>query len=137
MTTTPRRRIVVVAGVVVDDVGRVLLTQRRADQELPLKWEFPGGKIEPGEGPIAALVRELEEELGITVTVGHVWEVLFHAYTDYDVLMLVYPCRIKRGEPRCLEVADLAWTAPSDFDGFDILPADEPLLVRLRNEGAP
>jgi len=137
MSESTRRRVIVVAGLVVDDTGRVLLTQRRADQDLPLEWEFPGGKIESGEAPTTALIRELQEELGITVSVGRVWDVLFHPYPDYDVLMLVYPCRIDQGEPKCLEVADMAWTAPSGLHSFDILSADRPLLDRLRSEGAP
>jgi 8-oxo-dGTP diphosphatase len=129
-----RERKLVVAGLCVHG-DRVLITQRRADQPLPLQWEFPGGKIEPGEAPAVALARELREELGVAVEVGRVWDVLFHAYPDYDVLMLVYRCTILDGEPRCVEVADLAWCRPDELAGYDILPADAPLIARLRTEG--
>ena len=133
----PRDRKLVVAGLVVRD-GLVLITQRRADQALPLQWEFPGGKVEPGEAPVAALARELREEIGVTVEVGRIWDVLFHAYDAFDLVMLVYACRLVEGEPRSVEVADLVWVATADLPGtWDILPADRPLIDRLVAEGVP
>jgi 8-oxo-dGTP diphosphatase len=141
---TDRRRLLVVAGLIVGDDRRVLITQRRPDQALGGKWEFPGGKVEPGEAPVAALVRELAEEIGATVAVGPIWDVLFHAYPEFDLVMLVYVCRIittsggSGGDaPRAVEVADLAWVAPGDLAEWDILPADAPLVERLRREGVP
>jgi 8-oxo-dGTP diphosphatase len=132
----PRDRKLVVAGLVVRD-GLVLITQRRADQALPLQWEFPGGKVEPSEAPVAALVRELREEIGVTVEVGRIWDVLFHAYDAFDLVMLVYACRLVEGEPRAVEVADLAWAPPGELPRWDILPADRPLVERLVSEGPP
>ena len=132
----PRDRKLVVAGLIVRD-GVVLITQRRADQALPLQWEFPGGKVEPGEAPTAALVRELREEIGVTVEVGRIWDVLFHAYDAFDLVMLVYACRLVEGEPRAVEVADLAWAKPGELPRWDILPADRPLVDRLVSEGPP
>jgi 8-oxo-dGTP diphosphatase len=131
-----RQRKLVVAGVVVRD-GRVLITQRRADQSLPLQWEFPGGKVEDGEAPAAALARELAEEVAITVEVGRIWDVLFHVYPAFDLVMLVYACRIVVGEPRAVEVADLAWVSPRELAAWDILPADRPLVDRLISDGPP
>ena len=131
-----RSRKLVVAGLVVRD-GRVLISQRRADQALPLQWEFPGGKVEAGEAPVAALARELREELAIDVSVGRIWDVLFHAYPDFDLVMLVYACTIAAGEPHAVEVADLAWAAPGELSRWDILPADRPLVDRLEREGLP
>jgi 8-oxo-dGTP diphosphatase len=133
-----RPRKIVVAGLLVDDAGRVLVTQRRADQAMPLQWELPGGKLEAGESPTAALARELREELGVEVEVGRVWEVLFHAYPEFDLLMMVYRCRLPVTElPRCVEVADLAWRAPDRLSDLDVLPADAPLVARLAGEGVP
>ncbi|HEY0480008.1 MAG TPA: 8-oxo-dGTP diphosphatase MutT [Kofleriaceae bacterium] len=145
MTAAGRARKVVVAGLIVGDDGRILITQRRADQPLGGHWEFPGGKVEPGEAPVDALIRELREEIGVTVSVGRIWEVLFHAYPEFDLVMLVYVCRIIAGSgaasppdlPRAVEVADLAWVAAHDLAGWDILPADRPLVDRLRAEGVP
>jgi len=138
--TEPRTRKLVVARLIVGDDRRVLISQRRADQSLPLQWEFPGGKVEPGEAPTAALARELAEELGVTAVVGRIWDVLFHAYPTFDLVMLVYVCRLAPGSapPRAVEVADLAWVATTDLPGaWDILPADRPLVDRLVEEGPP
>jgi 8-oxo-dGTP diphosphatase len=135
--TETRARKLVVAGLILGDDGRILITQRRADQALALQWEFPGGKVEPGEAPAPALVRELREELGVTVAVGRIWDVLFHAYPEFDLVMLVYACRIVDGSPRAVEVADLAWVAPPDLARWDILPADRPLVERLSVEKLP
>ena len=135
--TDARPRKLVVAGLVIGEGDRVLITQRRADQALPLQWEFPGGKVEPGEAPVDALVRELREELGVTVAVGRIWDVLFHAYPAFDLVMLVYVCRIVDGSPRAVEVADLAWVAARDLARWDILPADRPLVERLGVESLP
>jgi len=132
----PRARKLVVAGLIIGD-GRVLITQRRADQALPLQWEFPGGKVEPGEAPVAALVRELREEIGVEVAVGRIWDVLFHAYPAFDLVMLVYACRIVEGDPRTVEVADLRWVPPGELPAWDILPADRPLVQRIVDEGLP
>ncbi len=118
--------------------GEVLISQRREDQALPLFWEFPGGKIEPGEAPTAALVREIQEELGVDVHVGRVWDVLFHAYPEYDVYMLVYHCALVAGAvPRAVEVKEFAWVLPAQLRGYRILPADEALVRRLEVEGVP
>lgn len=139
MTTEPRDRKLVVAGLIVGDDRRILITQRRADQALPLQWELPGGKVEPGEAPVDALARELAEELGVAAVVGRIWDVLFHAYPAFDLVMLVYACRLAPGSvPRPVEVADLAWVATHDLPGaWDILPADQPLIGRLAREGPP
>jgi 8-oxo-dGTP diphosphatase len=134
----PRPRKLVVAGLLVDDAGRVLITRRRDDQPMGGFWEFPGGKLEPGEAPAAALIRELREELGAAVQVGAIWDVLHHAYPAFDLLMLVYRCRLDAGEvARAVEVADLAWCEAGELGAYDVLPADAPLVARLAAEGAP
>ena len=115
--------------------GRVLLTQRRADQPMPLLWELPGGKIEDGEAPEGALAREVLEELGVGCHVGAIYDVVFHRYPEFDLYMLVYRCALA-GAPRPVEVAQLAWVPPGELAGYAVLPADGPLLARLAREAA-
>ena len=93
-----RSPLAVVAGVVARD-GRIMLCRRRPEVHNGLKWEFPGGKLEPGEAPEDALRRELREELAIDVRVGRVLDAVLHRYPDRDVLVLFYPCEIVAGEP--------------------------------------
>ncbi len=138
MKSSPRYPTLVVAALVGRADGRVLLTLRRPDQPLPDQWELPGGKMEPGEAPDEALVRELVEEIDARVEVGPIWDVLHVHHGEEAVLILVYACRLLPGEhPRCVQVADLAWVAVDELDRHDILPADRALLDRLRAEGPP
>lgn len=130
-----RRRLFVVAALI-ERRGRILLSQRRADQMFGLCWEFPGGKVEPGEDPRAALEREIHEELSCAVRVGDVVDVVFHAYPAFDLVMPVYRATIVRGSPRPAQVAAVAWVAPSQLPGTLMPPADVPLAKRLAREAA-
>jgi len=137
-TAATRTRKLVVAGLVVDAVAKQLLvTQRRPDQSFGLDWEFPGGKVEPGEAPVDALVRELQEEIGVEVEVGGIWEVLFHRHADFDLCMLVYQCRISVGAPTAVEVHALRWVRCDELPGIGIMAVDQPLVDRLITEGIP
>lgn len=111
--------------------GQILVSQRRADQSLPLSWEFPGGKIEPGESPTQALQREIEEELGCSITVGEVEDVVFYAYETFDLIMPVYWARLSAGTPQARQVAQVAWVSPQDLISLALAPADLPLAKRL------
>ena len=81
--------------------------------------------------------RELREELAIDVSVGRVWDVLFHAYPTFDLVMIVYPCRLTAGDPAPVEVAAFEWVVPAQLREWDVLPADKPLIARLELEGLP
>jgi 8-oxo-dGTP diphosphatase len=127
-----------VVAALVTEGDRVLLCQRREDQNHPLAWELPGGKIETGEGPEQALARELGEELAVEVAVGPIWDVRFHAYPDFDVLLLFYVCRLLPNQtPTCIEVRDLRWVTAAQALEMQLLPADRPLFVRLARDGLP
>jgi 8-oxo-dGTP diphosphatase len=107
------------------------MSRRRADQPMPLLWEFPGGKVEPGEAPVVALAREVREELGCGVTVGRIHEVVFHAYPAFDLVMLVYECALGDQLPRAVQVAEVQWVDVARLPGLDLLPADYPLARAL------
>jgi 8-oxo-dGTP diphosphatase len=130
MESGPRARTLVVAALIRRD-GRILVSRRRKDQAMPFLWEFPGGKVEAGEAPTAALAREVMEELGCEVEVGRIDEVVFHAYPAFDLVMLVYGCRVIRGEPWAAAVAEISWVKAEDLPQLDLLPADYPLARRL------
>ncbi len=114
----------------------MLLSRRKKGTHLADRWEFPGGKVEAGEDPRAALVRELEEELGIQVVVGDIAEVTFHRYEDAEkaVLLLFYFAMRRPGspEPRALDVAEVKWAGASDLDPADFPPADVAILAKVR-----
>ena len=120
----------VVAAAVVERGGRVMLCQRLPDAHNPLKWEFPGGKLEAGESPEAALARELREELDIGVRVGRVRDAVYHRYPDRDVLVLFYGCAIVEGEPVALECNAIAWATPEALPGYDFAGADRAFVQR-------
>lgn len=122
--------ILVAAAVVVRD-GRILLTRRMEGAHLAGMWEFPGGKVEEGEDPEAAVVRECREECGIELEVREVIEVTFHRYPTKDVLLLFYECAIRSGQVRNLGVADHAWVLPSELRDYRLPPPDERLVRKL------
>jgi 8-oxo-dGTP diphosphatase len=123
---------VVVAAAVIIRVGRVLLTRRAEGQHLAGLWEFPGGKLEDGESPEEALVRECQEECGIEVAVAEILEVTHHRYPEKEVLLLFYRCELRSGEVRHLHVADHAWVAPADLGDYSLPPADEGVVARIQ-----
>jgi 8-oxo-dGTP diphosphatase len=121
----------VVAGLLENSDGQVLITQRRPQAFMPLKWEFPGGKVEPGETDQQALVRELQEELGIEVQVGEHFMGLVHKYPNFSIDFHVYRCSLIRGELRNLAVQDFRWVALADLERYEFPPADQPTIQQL------
>ena len=122
----------VVAGVIRDSCGRVLLAQRPAGKHLAGGWEFPGGKLEAGEGRRAGLARELGEELGLTLDDARPLMRLIHSYTDCDIDLDAWLVTAWRGEPRGLDGQLLRWCAPADLALAGLLPADVPIVTALR-----
>ena len=126
--------LIIVAAALVDADGRVLVQQRAADREMAGLWEFPGGKIEPGEDAETALVRELNEELGISTETACLAPAGFG--TDFmkdgrQLLLLLYVCRKWRGIPQALDAAQLRWLRPLELHDLPMPPADLPLIGLL------
>jgi mutator protein MutT len=122
----------VVAGVVIDAHERVLIAQRPAGKHLAGRWEFPGGKLEPGEGRVAGLARELKEEIGIVIGQARPLMRLRHLYSYGEVLLDVWVVRRYAGEPQSLDNQQLRWCGLDELADADLLPADQPIIGLLR-----
>jgi 8-oxo-dGTP diphosphatase len=120
----------VVAAVIVRSDGRILIARRPAGRHLAGLWEFPGGKRQMGESPEQALVREIQEELGVAVTVGAAIASVDWSYPDRRVQVVFFGCTTA-GEPQAREGQQLAWVYPPDLDGYAFPPADAVLIKRL------
>jgi 8-oxo-dGTP diphosphatase len=129
------RLVLVSAVALVDADGRVLLAQRPTGKPLAGLWEFPGGKVDPGETPETALIRELGEELGIDVAASCLAPFTFASYTypDFHLLMPLYICRKWSGIPTAREGQRLAWVRPARLGDYPMPPADPPLVAMLRD----
>jgi len=129
-------RIVLVSAVaLIDADGRVLLAQRPEGKALAGLWEFPGGKVEPGETPEAALIRELKEELDIDTWASCLAPLSFasHSYPEFHLLMPLFACRRWQGSVRATEGQALAWVKPNALRDYPMPPADLPLIPVLRD----
>ncbi len=134
-SSSPVPTVLVVAVALVDVDGRVLIAKRPEGKQLAGLWEFPGGKVEPGERPEQALIRELREELGIEVSESCLAPFVFasHSYESFHLLMPLYLCRRWSGVVVAREHAALAWVKPSKLSDYPMPPADEPLVAWLRD----
>ncbi|NJN15149.1 MAG: (deoxy)nucleoside triphosphate pyrophosphohydrolase [Oscillochloris sp.] len=130
-----KRTIVVVAAVIRRDDGAVLLARRRPGGPDGGRWEFPGGKLEPGEQDEACLARELHEELGVTATIGALLAVGYGEYASFRIELRGYQARILAGEPQPHDHDELAWVQAADLRRYDLPAADIPLM-RALEEGA-
>ena len=129
-------KITLVAAVaLIDPDGRVLLAQRPPGKSMAGLWEFPGGKVEPGETPEACLIRELHEELGIGTWESCLAPLTFasHTYPDFHLLMPLFACRKWEGIAQGREGQELAWVAPARLRDYPMPPADIPLIPILRD----
>ncbi len=127
----------VVAAVLTDGEGRVLLARRPRGSHMAGLWEFPGGKVHPGEEPEAALARELREELGIGIGVGEPLTFALHREPDRRILLLFYRATITDGRPEGREGQEFRWIPAADLDRYPTPPADAPLVELLRGGGWP
>ncbi len=127
--------VLVAAAALVDGDGRILLARRPAGKAMAGLWEFPGGKVQPGELPEQALIRELKEELDIDTRDSCLAPIGFasHGYEDFHLLMPLFVCRVWRGIPRPREAQELVWVRPPRLGDYRMPPADEPLVALLRD----
>jgi 8-oxo-dGTP diphosphatase len=127
------RLVLVAACALIDADGRVLIAQRPPGKSMAGLWEFPGGKVEPGERPEQSLIRELKEELGIAVKEECLAPLTFasHLYPDFHLLMPLYVCRRWEGFVAAQEGQQLKWVRPQELRNFPMPPADEPLISHL------
>ncbi len=131
MADKPR---LVVAAVIEDDHGRCLLARRRRGSHLEGLWEFPGGAMEAGETPVEALVRELEEELGVAAAVGEPMTFAWHRDEERDVVILFFSARIVGGEPHGREGQEIRWVPRAELAALATPPADQALLRALAQD---
>jgi len=128
-----RELLIVVACALLDADGRVLIAQRPEDKAMAGLWEFPGGKLEPGETLEGALIRELKEELDISTETACLAPLTFgsHRYEEFDLLMPLYVCRKWTGTPLAIEHQAIRWVRANELRDFDMPPADMPLIAHL------
>jgi len=129
------KTVLVSAAALIDAEGRVLLAQRPEGKSMAGLWEFPGGKVEDGETPEAALIRELQEELGIDTWASCLAPLSFasHAYADFHLLMPLFACRRWEGTPQSREGQTLKWVRANRLRDYPMPPADLPLIPVLRD----
>ncbi len=131
----PDTPVALVSAVALVDIdGRILLAQRPEDKSMTGLWEFPGGKVDEGETPEAALIRELKEELAIDITASCLAPLTFasHVYEDFHLLMPLFVCRVWKGMPTPQEGQALKWVRLENLTDYAMPPADEPLVAILR-----
>jgi len=130
--------VLVVAAALIDAQGRILLQRRRLGSEHGGLWEFPGGKVEPAESPQTAILREIEEELGVRLDPGALAPLSFASDADVPPLprrpyvILLYTCRVWRGRAECRDGEEIRWFAPDELAGLEMPPLDYPLAAAIR-----
>lgn len=126
------KEVIRVVAAVIEHDGRYLITQRNANALLPLLWEFPGGRVEPDEDEVAALIREVNGRIGVEVVVGAKLGEHVHDYTTYQVQLTMYSCRLPaEARPYPATVADLRWVRSREFLDYEFPPADERTMSKL------
>jgi len=130
-TMEPAPRTIRVVAAVLERDGKYLITQRRATAVLPLLWEFPGGRVEPGETDAQALKRELVHRLGADIEVGKLISFVSHPYEHYIVDLFLYECRLLQDQLEPRAVSAFKWVASAEFDQYPFTPADEASMNKL------
>ena len=124
-----------VVATLIWDGNKFMICQRPAEKARGLLWEFPGGKVEPGETGPMALIRECQEELDVTLEVGEVFAEVIHAYPDLTIHLTLYQVEIAEGVPKLLEHQAIEWITPSELQHYSFCPADTELLEQIQKRG--
>jgi 8-oxo-dGTP diphosphatase len=133
----PQQPIIVVAAVIRDGAGKILLTRRPEGSHMGGLWEFPGGKVEAGEAPITALERELEEELAISAEIGSPLTFSVHEEPGMRIVLLFFAATLGDDQPTALEDQQIAWVSPGDLPSYPTPPADAELVRILSRHSTP
>ena len=122
-----------VVAALIWEQDKFMICQRPAHKKRGLLWEFVGGKVEPGETKEQALIRECQEELGVTLSVGEIFMDVLHEYPDLSIHLTLFHAVIRKGVPQKLEHNDIRWITVAEIDQFKFCPADEQILEKLKN----
>jgi len=123
---------IIVTAAIIKQNDQILIAQRNENVDQALKWEFPGGKLEPGESPEQCLVREIREELGLTIHILKIFDVISHSYGDRHIILLCYLCRLTGGSPQTLDCRDFKWVKAGELHSYDFAEADRPIVSSLQ-----
>lgn len=121
----------IVTAAILRDNDRILITRRPDGKPYAGMWEFPGGKLQKNESPEQGLHREIREELGISIRISSLFNVVYHLYDWGPILILAYECLSCGGQIQNIEIAEHRWICPADLDLFPFLPADRPIIEKL------
>jgi len=126
-------RTILVAAAIIKHNDLILIAQRKENSDQSLKWEFPGGKLEPGESPEQCLVREIHEELGLKIEVIKIFDVISHCYGNRHIILLCYLCSLTGGKAQTLDCHDFKWVETNELLSYDFAEADKPAVNKLQN----
>lgn len=121
----------IVTAAIIEKDDRILIAQREGGSHMEYKWEFPGGKLEPGETPEECIVREIKEELDMKIEVLDIYKVVQFKYMEKDILLLAYKCRLLEGEGKTIECNDFRWVKRDELNNFDFVPADVAIVEKI------
>lgn len=121
----------VVTAALIRKESSYLIAQRKKGTHQEMMWEFPGGKIEPGESPEHCLEREIEEELNLKIAVGDIYHVVSHNYGDRHIILLCYLSTVIEGDPEIVDCEDFRWVTPEEMKAYKFAPADIPVVEKL------
>jgi 8-oxo-dGTP diphosphatase len=121
----------IVTAAIIEKDNRILIAQREGGSHMEYKWEFPGGKLEPGETPEECIVREIKEELDMKIEVLDIYKTVQFKYMEKDILLLAYKCRLLEGEGKTIECNDFRWVKRDELNNFDFVPADVAIVEKI------